>query len=349
MNTTLIESQKRPKCYLCGQNGNILYPNLQDRLFGVPGTWSLRSCTNEKCEFIWLDPMPKPNEIWKLYQNYYTHSSNQEEKAIAPLRFLSNPFKRTMLGVHFGYKELIDNFWIKSLVQLLGISPLRREKIGRTILWARGDWRKRVLDVGCGSGNLLHTLNQLGWECVGFEPDPAAASAASKRCNLKIYEKDFSSILKYEKPFDLITSSHVIEHLLDPIQDLKNYSKLLQPGGKIIIVTPNIESLGSFWFNESWYALDPPRHLHLFSKKTLAHCIEQAGLEIDFIRTSASSFKSIWHRSGIIKKEKVIGGGPYRKPPLHKRLGSRGFELLENLLISLNKGEELIAIAHKRL
>ncbi len=50
-----IRTTPRPLCPLCGNAGNVLYPDLQDRMFAVPGTWSLKQCNNQNCCFCWLD------------------------------------------------------------------------------------------------------------------------------------------------------------------------------------------------------------------------------------------------------------------------------------------------------
>lgn len=67
-----IATIPRPNCYLCRNAGVPLYDNLRDRLFGVPGSWNIRQCSNRQCELAWLDPMPTRKDISKTYQNYYT-------------------------------------------------------------------------------------------------------------------------------------------------------------------------------------------------------------------------------------------------------------------------------------
>jgi hypothetical protein len=56
-----------PTCTLFGSKGEKLYENMTDDLFGVSGSWSLRKCPNYACQLIWLDPMPSPEDIPKLY------------------------------------------------------------------------------------------------------------------------------------------------------------------------------------------------------------------------------------------------------------------------------------------
>ena len=71
-----IQTEPRLHCYLCGTAGDPLYQGLRDRLYAVPGEWSLRRCRNTACGLVWLDPMPLPSEIWKAYTQYYTHGDD---------------------------------------------------------------------------------------------------------------------------------------------------------------------------------------------------------------------------------------------------------------------------------
>ena len=349
MNKDSIQAQTQHTCYLCNSPGSALYKELQDRVHGVPGRWSFRRCTNENCEFVWLDPMPKADEIWKLYQSYHTHGLNDHERSLASPSYLTEPLKRNILGVFFGYNEFKGNILMQWLARFLNLNPSRKERIGRTFMWARGEWRGRVLDIGCGNGKLLYILKLLGWDCTGYEPDPVSAKIAQEHYKINMYQNDLQEIHDKEKPFDLITSSHVIEHLLDPVQNLKQYNDLLRPGGKIIIATPNINSLASSWFKKSWYPLEPPRHLYLFNKKTLTQCLEKAGFENITVKTSAADFKPIWRRSTIIKKHnKMIPEAYTGRQSLKDSFVTRMFNVVEHLSVLFNRGEELIAIASKK-
>ena len=66
-----------PACALCGRPGAPLHRELGDRLFDVPGKWSLLSC--EGCGLVFLDPMPSADRIGALYESYYTHEPDEPE------------------------------------------------------------------------------------------------------------------------------------------------------------------------------------------------------------------------------------------------------------------------------
>ena len=84
----------------------------------------------------------------------------------------------------------------------------------------------------------------------------------------------------------MITLSHVIEHVHDPMKVLESCLKLLKPGGKIWIETPNIHSLGHDRFQKNWRGLETPRHLVLFNKVSLREAVLNAGFrEVNNLNT----------------------------------------------------------------
>jgi SAM-dependent methyltransferase len=69
----------------------------------------------------------------------------------------------------------------------------------------------------------------------------------------------------------------VVEHLHDPPDALAAIGRVLKPGGRLWIATPNLRALGLRRFGATWLALDPPRHLVLFHRESLGRALEDAG------------------------------------------------------------------------
>src|SRR5436853_5736794 len=105
-----IRSAPCPSCAVCGGPGRMLYSAQQDRLFGASGVWNLKECTHRDCGAIWLDPMPVPEDLWKAYANYYTHSAGSDYKPASGsaqprlLRRVYETIKRGHLANRFGYR-----------------------------------------------------------------------------------------------------------------------------------------------------------------------------------------------------------------------------------------------------
>lgn len=136
----------------------------------------------------------------------------------------------------------------------------------------------KILDIGCGTGDTLVLLRELGWETYGIDINAKAVTIAKKRGvdHVKIgFYQDISSYP--DNHFDAIRLYHVIEHLNDPLQCLRLINKKLKKGGQLIIGTPNVESLVSHLFGTYWYNLDAPRHIVLFSPLTLKRAVIDSG------------------------------------------------------------------------
>ncbi|MCA9040473.1 MAG: class I SAM-dependent methyltransferase [Planctomycetaceae bacterium] len=138
----------------------------------------------------------------------------------------------------------------------------------------------KVLDVGCGRGVLLKSFLELGLESHGMEISPMAVEGADERIQLR-----FAPTLKeagYEAEFfDQIVIWHVLEHLLYPRETIQEASRLLKPGGRLVVSVPNYSSLQSRWAREAWFHLDLPRHLFHFPVAGLRQLLEENGFQCE--------------------------------------------------------------------
>jgi len=134
-----------------------------------------------------------------------------------------------------------------------------------------------VLDVGCGDGAFVRFARDLGYDAYGLEPDEVAARTAERAgapvLGATIWDLGSDRL----QSFDQITMSHVIEHVHEPLRELERCFKLLKPGGRLWLVTPNASSAGLAHFGRHWRGLEVPRHLVLFSPQSLVAAVHRAG------------------------------------------------------------------------
>ena len=94
--------------------------------------------------------------------------------------------------------------------------------------------------------------------------------------------------------------NHVVEHLTSPTDTIREVKRILKPGGSLMMTTPNASSLLFAIFRKFWFALETPRHLQIFSEKTLSMMIDSVGgLKIEKIDYNISNYvfaKSLIYR-----------------------------------------------------
>ena len=100
---------------------------------------------------------------------------------------------------------------------------------------------KKILDIGCGTGDFLKQAQKSKWKVVGIEPNEQARSVANKKVGEKVFsEKELENLDKAS--FDVITLWHVLEHLPDLDEKILQFKSLLKKDGILIIAVPNFKS-----------------------------------------------------------------------------------------------------------
>ena len=129
----------------------------------------------------------------------------------------------------------------------------------------------RHLDIGCSTGLILQHFNKkYGCQPVGIEPGDAYRNYACQH-GLKVYQALDDLENAKEEKLDLISMSHVLEHLPDPVGYLTHLREaLLAPNGWLLLEVPNLYAHDSFEI----------AHLYSFSSHTLTQIVEKAGFEV---------------------------------------------------------------------
>ena len=145
----------------------------------------------------------------------------------------------------------------------------------------------KMLDIGCGVGDFLHTAEEHGWKCTGIEPSEEAKAIAKTKTKADINNSEDMEKIP-DASFDLITMWHVLEHVDDLKWQIEQLHRLTKTKGRIVIAVPNYKSYDGQYYKELWAAYDVPRHLSHFNKTVLTNIFKSKNLEL--VRTD----KLIW-------------------------------------------------------
>jgi len=336
-------------CPICGTTTHPLYRDLTDNLYGVRGRYRFSRCP--ACRLIRLDNPPDGEALSGSYKNYYTHTPASDVPSASPRRFLGglrDGLRTAVLCGGFGYRGGHRHHGLCRFGSLLSRVPgLRRRAVPNGLresfpLWVNRP-EKLLVDVGCGRGDFLASMKSLGWNVLGIEPDSVAAGLARSR-GVDVFGGRLEEAGLAGGIADQVTLNHVLEHVEAPGALLKECRRILRPGGRLVIYTPNAESLGHRWFGKAWRGLEPPRHLFVFSPQALRMLLEEARFRSFRMATPVTLAGGIYDDSARIRREgrtPPFGGKPER--------GRDWFRGMERLLCvaGRHRGEEIEAVARR--
>ena len=150
----------------------------------------------------------------------------------------------------------------------------------------------RLLDVGCGKGDPGELLVRGGWTVVGVDLSDEACGIARTR-GIDAREGVLGNVdLTDAAPFDAILFHHSLEHVADPVAELRLAASLLKPAGALFVSVPNFGSWQRVRFGTHWYPLELPRHRTHFTARSLAMALARAGLE-PVATSTQSTFRTL--------------------------------------------------------
>lgn len=283
-----ITSEARPFCSLCGAKGEIVQQAVADPDGNLAGTWSFRGCTDQACGVYWLDPAPRPEEMWKAYTSYHTHTRSADGRLSKAMFSLAHRLLRLVqwpLWMASGLTKDAD---------YLRFMTLADAPVGR------------LLDVGCGGGRFLNRMKKRGWDVEGSDFDEQATKKVTARYGIKTHVGDLSQCDLPANHFDVITMSQTIEHLYAPEATLRECLRLLKPGGLLVMTTPNVLSIAASEFGAHWRGWEAPRHLHLFSVDSLQRLTQRVGFEIDEARSYSAGCAGVYRVSHSLQHPETL-------------------------------------------
>jgi len=230
------------KCPLCLSSNHSAYLEAKDYFYsGKP--FGIHQCTD--CGFLFTNPRPVDENLQDYYKSekYLSHTDSNDS-------FFSVLYR------------LVKHY---ALHQKLNI--VRRFVRSGTLL-----------DIGCGTGDFIALAKEKQWVVRGVEQNENARILAQKKYLAVLSSIDQLAILN--ERFDVITLWHVLEHLPDLHSTMKIISQKIKSDGTLLIALPNYSSWDAGHYGKYWAALDLPRHLYHFNRKTICALLSKYGFDL---------------------------------------------------------------------
>jgi SAM-dependent methyltransferase len=254
------------------------------------------------CGLVYLNPRPSLSEFARIY----------------PANYHAFEFSETEFGFVFEVR--------------------RRLEARRLLGWCKSlPDSARILDIGCGDGFHLELLKDFGkktWTLEGVDADERAAFAAEEK-GLKVHCGTLENLDLPRESYDLAFLIMTVEHVADPVGLLRDARSILRPGGRLVIVTDNTDSLDFRLFKKRhWGGYHFPRHWNLFNPATMRRLAAKTGFEVEKLTTQVSPVNwvySIRNRLADHKAPPWLIEQFSLKTPFTLAVFT-GFDILNNLL-----------------
>jgi len=236
-------------CPVCG-NQNI-YKVLSAKDYTVSGEdFEIWECGN--CSLRLTQNIPGAGDIGKYYQSedYISHSDTKKG-------FINSLYHSVRKRTLQQKRKLVESYTDKSA--------------------------GNILDIGAGTGAFLNTMKIAGWNCTGIEPEESARNKAKELYELDLKNAEALFTLSPQS-FDAITMWHVLEHVHQLQEYIKQLKHLLKEDGKLFIAVPNYTSEDAKMYGQYWAAYDVPRHLYHFSPKAMEKLLSEHGLQLETLK-----------------------------------------------------------------
>lgn len=158
----------------------------------------------------------------------------------------------------------------------------------------------RLLDLGCGAGDLLQAARKQGWHGQGLDVSSHAAKHV-RDLGFEVFEGELQAARFPAAHFDVVTAAELIEHIFEPRALVREVARILRPGGLFWLTTPHARGLSARLLGLKWQCIWPPEHLQLFSISGLNALLRDAGFRDLRVQTTGGNPIEIWHALGGAK------------------------------------------------
>jgi SAM-dependent methyltransferase len=191
---------------------------------------------------------------------------------------LNPPDEKEIYEDYYKIEFTKDDYRSGSDVEILNeIFEINNQRV-KLIKKLAGEKDFTLLDIGCGSGLFLKSCTDAGFNVSGIDVSKNALKFAKESFGLNVDSKTVSDLSAEGKKYDIITMWHVLEHVLNPVEELKKIMEILNGNGVLLIEVPNFNSIKFKLSGYKWKGGNHPLyHRSFFTSKTLRDTFRKSG------------------------------------------------------------------------
>ncbi|MDD5678981.1 MAG: class I SAM-dependent methyltransferase [Kiritimatiellae bacterium] len=254
-----------PKCH--SREAELVTRGMDYEYGTCTDTFTFVKC--KQCAVLYLQNRPAASELSRIYPATYQSYSFHKNRNLT---------------------FMIRN-WILERRRMRSFMPLLPEE-------------GAVLDIGCGDPCFLEALRRMGsrkLQLWGNDINPAVL-AHLETAGFKAAEGRFEEINLPAGSFNVIFMRNIIEHVANPMDMLAKAFRLLRPGGKLIVLTPNTDCLSARFFKNSyWFEYHIPRHWTLFDPISFSRAARECGFKVTAIKFRHSPYSWVLSIHNFLK------------------------------------------------
>jgi 2-polyprenyl-3-methyl-5-hydroxy-6-metoxy-1,4-benzoquinol methylase len=260
------------KCGICSNELNNTPYKIREMMFGLRDSFDYFQCGN--CQCIQIKAIPE--NLGKYYPTDYYSFANTDSKIkkLGYFKQLQYEYmsgnKKTILGAIISYKYKSPFYDWCNVLQL-------RDK------------NTKILDIGCGGGDLLKQLENVGFTNL-TGADPFISEDIHYSENVNIYKK---SVYELDETYDVIMLHHSLEHMDKQADVIAKLYQLLRKDGKLFIRIPIYSKPLFERYGVDLVNLDASRHLFVHSIKSITYLLENHRFKIKHTTFDATVFDII--------------------------------------------------------
>ncbi|MHB8858977.1 MAG: class I SAM-dependent methyltransferase [Thermoleophilia bacterium] len=215
----------------------------------------LKKCRT--CEAVFVYPLPDYEELIRDYQDDYFASGDHLE---------------------WGYEDYF------SLEDEIRETARRRLKLMQPYI--RGG---KLLEAGAATGWFLDEARKQGFDARGVEVSGTAAKWGEENLKVPIFNGTLREAKFADDEFDVVVLWDVLEHLTEPLDELREIHRVLKKGGYLFVSVPDFGSVWARLMGRRWFGFTKIReHVYYYNRRSLSRAMGRAGLKV--VRAQSSPF-----------------------------------------------------------